>query len=157
MASERLKKFARGVKQKSRSQSRDKKGAMAPLERKALWKMRIEARKAGTLLKEYGRGGLPASLVYGVMRRDGFHCKVCGELGSKENGGLSIHHKAQHIRDPKVQKKGVLANEEGRRNDPSQMIAICDRCHDNVHEEDRDENPGKPDADEEMHGEQPAN
>lgn len=122
---------------------------LSPDEQAALNKIRREARSLGSDLTSGGKGGLPPSLVLKVMRRDKYCCKVCGELGDmEENGGIGVHHKYQHIQAPEEREKGERANREGRRNDPSQMTTICARCHDDVHEEDRQEHPGEPDADE---------
>lgn len=121
---------------------------LPPDEQRALQKIRSEAARAGSFLTSGGKGGLRPSLVLGVMRRDEWRCKKCGELGNEiENGGLSVHHANQHIQNPKVRAKGIRANEEGRRNDPGQLHSVCAKCHDDIHEEDRDENPGEPDAD----------
>lgn len=126
---------------------------LQPDEANALKKLQAEAKRQGNLLSSGGKGGLPPSLVWHVFRRDMedgvFRCKVCGEMGTEDNGGLGVHHKYQHITEPKARAKGMLANDEGRRNDPSQMIVICATCHDKVHERDRAQNGGK-DADEEQ-------
>lgn len=121
---------------------------LAPDEENALKKIKSEAAAVGSYLTSDGKGGLPPSLVLGVMRRDGFRCKVCGEYGDEElNQGIGVHHKNQHITEPKARHKGVLANREDRRNDPSQLTTICAKCHDAVHQKDRAEYGGK-DADE---------
>lgn len=129
-----------------RRQDEPKDDHLAPDEAAALKKIQSEARAAGSFLASGGKGGLDPSLVLGIMRRDKWRCKACGELGSHENGGLSVHHKYQHLADPPEKKKGLLANQQGRRNDPSQIAAICARCHDKVHEKDRAQHPGEPDA-----------
>lgn len=122
---------------------------LTPQEQRAFAKIQSESKEAGSELASGGKGGLPPSLVLGVFRRDKWRCKVCGHLGNmKLNGGLSVHHKYQHIQDVTERRKGMAANREGRRNDPSQMTSICAKDHDKVHERDRAENPGEPDADE---------
>ena len=133
---------------------------LPPDEANALKKLQREAERQGCLLSSGGKGGLPPSLVWHVFRRDAkeapdggmrFVCKVCGEQGTEENGGLGVHHKFQHITDPTARAKGMLANQQGRRNDPSQMIVICAKDHDKVHQRDRAEHGGK-DADEMAEG-----
>lgn len=123
-----------------------------PDEANALKKLQAAAKAQGCILSSGGKGGLQSSLVWHVFKRDAedgeFRCKVCGDIGTEDNGGLGVHHKYQHITDPKARAKGVRANEEGRRNDPNQLIVICATCHDKVHQKDRAENPGEPDADE---------
>lgn len=126
-------------------------------ERNALNKLKNAAIDQDCVLSSDGEGGLLPSLVWHVFRRDAdkqgnFICKQCGEKGTDDNGGLGLHHIRQHMRDPKLMKQGAKATVEGRRNDPKELEVICDRCHNEVHEEDREENPGKPDADEALGG-----
>jgi len=102
-------------------------------ERRALKKLRREARAAGATLATDGEGGLPPSLVLGVMRRDKFHCKKCGEQKD-----LSLHHKA-HLDHPGskwLKKKSKIKGPD--RNDPELIATICKDCHDDIHEEDRE-------------------
>lgn len=116
-------------------------------EQNALKKIQKGAADRGSFLTHEGKGGLRPSLVLYVMKRDGFKCKVCGEYGDKDkNGGIGVHHRYQHITAPKERHKGVLANRQGRRNDPSELTTICERCHNHVHERDRAEYGGE-DAD----------
>lgn len=137
----------KGKQQQQPKDDRDEK-QLAPDEANALKKMRREADAVGSFLTSDGKGGLDPSLVLGVMRRDGFKCKVCGEYGDEEqNGGIGVHHKNQHITAPVEKRKGMQANKEGRRNDPNQLTTICESCHDRVHERDREEYGGE-DADE---------
>lgn len=127
----------------------NKKRPLAPAEQKALRSIRREAKAAGSFLTSSGEGGLPPSTVLGLMRKARFRCKVCGELGTRDNGGIGLHHKYQHITAPKEREKGVRALEEGRRNDPSQLTVICKRCHDEIHQKDRAEFGGE-DAEQEL-------
>lgn len=96
-------------------------------ERRALLKLRQEAARAGAVLRRRGRGGLPASLVLAVMRRDGYRCKVHGDAGEGECGGLEVHHKG-----------GVVASAwlhgKGHRNVMNNLVTVCGRAHDEVHD-----------------------
>lgn len=128
-------------------------GDLPPDERRALEKMRKESAAAGSDLQGDGEGGLLPSLVLGVMRRDKFRCKECHELGDRDtNLGIGVHHTRQHIQDPKIARKGASDLVTGNKNDPAGIETICGRCHDKVHNEDRDENPGEPDAEEIVEG-----
>ena len=123
-----------------------KEDGLKPQEQKALKTMQREAKAAGSELTSGGKGGLPPSTVLGAMRRDEYKCKVCGELGDMEkNGGLGVHHKRFHLRDPKQRAKAAIIQAAGKRNEENQIVAICARCHDAVHEDDREENPDVPD------------
>lgn len=94
-------------------------------ERRALAKLRAEAKEKGATLETDGEGGLPPSLVLGVMRRDGWRCKTCG---TRER--LSIHHKG-----------GVVASKRlarlGHKSVPENLVTICPDCHDRVHDKAR--------------------
>jgi hypothetical protein len=107
-----------------------KRDGLKPEERKALWTMRREAKERGSLLTSGGKGGLPPSLVLGVMRRDKYRCKSCGRKGTKENGGIGIHHKGGI-----VESKWLSA--KGHSNDPNNLVTICNSCHDEEHEKAR--------------------
>lgn len=98
-------------------------------EERALAKMRDEAGERGALLANGGEGGLPSSLVLGVMRRDRFRCKRCGRNGLGV-GGLSVHHKGGVVASPWLSRKG-------HSNDPNNLVTICKSCHDAVHEKAR--------------------
>lgn len=122
-------------------------------EKRALKKLQQSAKKQGCLLSSNGEGGLPPSLIWHVFKRDAdengkFRCKVCGEKGTEENQGLGAHHKNQHIAAPAARARGIRDNATGKRNDPAGLIVVCGRDHDAVHQRDRAENPGQPDADE---------
>lgn len=109
-------------------------------EKNALRKIRKGAAAEGSDLTSGGKGGLPPGLVLHVMKRDGFRCKRCGELGDmKENGGIGVHHKSEHLENPKAQARHRLLDKEKRINTPENLVTICERCHDGVHEEDRAE------------------
>lgn len=100
-------------------------------ERKALNLMRRKADEAGSVLASGGEGGLPASLVYGVMKRDGFKCKRCGNLGTEENG-LEVHHKGGIVESKKLSRKG-------HGNLISNIVTVCEKCHDAMHDQARDD------------------
>lgn len=103
-------------------------------ERRALWKMRREARERGATLESNGRGGLPPSLVLGVMRRDGWKCKRCGQQAD-----LSVHHKSEHMQDPKAKMRSQLLGRQGRIDSPANITTICATCHDAIHDKDRED------------------
>jgi hypothetical protein len=124
--------LAKIVQGEQRQSDRARQDALPPGERSALRTIRIEAKKAGSYLASGGKGGLPPSLVLGVFRRDKWRCKACGELGTRENGGLSVHHKGGIPESKWLQQKG-------HSNDPNNIVAICNNCHDRIHEEARDE------------------
>jgi 5-methylcytosine-specific restriction endonuclease McrA len=109
-----------------------KQRTLAPQEQKALQAIRREAKSAGSALASGGEGGLPPSLVLGVMRRDKFTCKVCGELGNKANGGISIHHKGG-VENPNSPRLEAM----GKENKPENLVTLCVNCHDGIHERDR--------------------
>lgn len=96
-------------------------------ERRALQKIRLEAKAKAASLTTNGKGGLPPSLVLHVFRRDEWRCKRCGCDGNGR-GGLTMHHKA-----------GVVASrwldEKGHANDPNNLVTLCKSCHDAVHED----------------------
>jgi hypothetical protein len=92
----------------------------------ALKKLQAEAKAKGVKLHNGGRGGLPSSLVLHVMRRDGYRCKKCG----RRDFPLGPHHKGG-IPDSEWLKK------KGHKNEPDNLATVCDKCHDEVHEEAR--------------------
>ncbi len=97
-------------------------------ERHALHKLRREAKAAGSRLHSAGMGGLPPSLILHVFRRDAYTCKVCGLLGSRDNGGLTAHHKGGIPESAWLRKKGHA-------NEPANLVSICNSCHDRIHQE----------------------
>jgi 5-methylcytosine-specific restriction endonuclease McrA len=117
--------LAKVERQRRREEPREKLPAQ---ERYALKKLQREAKDAGAELASNGEGGLPPSLVLGVMRRDGYRCKGCGEQKM-----LGVHHKG-HLENPPS--KWLAA--KGRANDPNNIVTLCTSCHDRVHERDRE-------------------
>ncbi len=95
-------------------------------ERLSLHRLRHEAHRAGAKLKDYGRGGLSPSLVLSVCRRDGFRCKIHGDRGEAENGGLTIHHKSGIV-------ESEWASKKGHKNEKQNLVVLCDRAHDELH------------------------
>jgi 5-methylcytosine-specific restriction endonuclease McrA len=102
-------------------------------ERRSLQLIRQEARAAGSELKSNGKGGLSPSLVLGVMRRDEYTCKVCGQKGNKaENGGIEVHHKGGIV-------ESKWLSEKGHKNVKNNLVTICVACHDRIHNKAREE------------------
>lgn len=99
----------------------------SPEEEKALETMRSEARAKGATLATGGEGGLSPSLVLGVMRRDKYTCKVCGE---KQD--IGVHHKGGIVKSKWLSKMGHAST-------PENLVTICEHCHDNIHDEAREE------------------
>lgn len=96
-------------------------------EQAALDKLHQEAEEVGTDLASDGKGGLPPSLVLGVMRRDKYRCKRCGS-----QKGISVHHKGGIVESKWLSSKG-------HHNDANNLVTICEACHDAIHEEAREE------------------
>jgi cytochrome c553 len=113
---------------KNRKPDRSQEDKLGENEQKALAKLQAEAKQQGATLATGGKGGLPPSLVLGVMRRDEYKCKKCGE--SKD---LSVHHKAG---TPNLVSRAM--RRKGHSNDPNNLVTVCAGCHDDVHQEDRD-------------------
>jgi cytochrome c553 len=112
----------------------------SPDEQRALKTLQREAKQAGSDLATGGEGGLPPSTVLGVMRKANYECKACGRLGDMEtNGGLSIHHKSEHLENPKAKARSQLLRSQGKKDAESNIVALCAHCHDAVHERDRAE------------------
>lgn len=101
-------------------------------ERLALHRLRTEARLAGALLRENGKGGLSPSLVLAVMRRDEFTCKVHGDQGEGDCGGLTLHHKGGVV-------ESEWLNQKGHKNEKNNLVVLCNKAHDEIHEKARDE------------------
>ena len=104
-------------------------------ESKALERMEVEALEQGATLHSQGRGGLPASAVLGILRRDGWHCHKCGDTQD-----LTIHHKADILASPYLRRLHKIAG----RTDPKNLVTLCHPCHDDVHEEAREEGTEAP-------------
>lgn len=119
--SEALAKFAKARKRA------EKRPRLPPDERKALAKIRSEAKAAGATLETAGEGGLPPSRVLGVFRRDEWRCHRCGKQER-----LSIHHKAGATN---LVSKALA--KRGHRSKPEDLVTICGECHDAIHNEDR--------------------
>lgn len=115
-----------------RKQSRPQKRQLSGEERRALTILRQEARKARAILASDGEGGLPPSLVLYVMRRDGYRCKLHGDRGEGENGGLEVHHKGG-VENPTSR----WLKKAGHLNLPDNLVTLCHRAHDEVHDRDR--------------------
>jgi hypothetical protein len=114
-------------------QERDKKRInMSREERGALIKMRQEAKAKGVKLHNNGVGGLPASVALHVFRRDGYTCKKCGRTDSP----IGLHHKGGIPDSEWLKKKGHI-------NELNNMATICDKCHDSIHQEARQEGVGE--------------
>jgi hypothetical protein len=99
-------------------------------ERRALHKLRQEARAAGAKLKSGGVGGLSAGLVLHVMRRDGYRCHVHGDRGEGEYGGLELHHKGGIPESAWLSRKG-------HKNEPNNLVTLCAKAHNELHEKAR--------------------
>lgn len=107
------------------AKARAKSNRLPDGERVALERVRLEADRAGATLHSAGEGGLSPSLALGVYRRDGYRCKRCG--GADD---LSLHHKG-----------GIFASTwlraKGHANVPNNLVTLCNRCHDAIHQEAR--------------------
>jgi 5-methylcytosine-specific restriction endonuclease McrA len=107
-----------------------------PQQARALAKIQQEARAAGSFLTSGGKGGLDPSLVLAAMRRDKFRCRRdplpgtprggCGQLGTKQNGGLGVHHLGGIAKTPKL--SGM-----GHRNILANVVSCCQTCHNKWH------------------------
>lgn len=104
-------------------------------EAKALERIQYEASEYGATLHSGGKGGLPAPIVLGVLRRDEYRCKRCG--GQED---LTIHHKADILASPYLRRLHKIAG----RTDPKNLATLCQKCHDSVHEQAREEHTEAP-------------
>lgn len=137
--SNQLAKWAKGPRGEKPKPDRAKEDKLSPDEDRALKTLQKEARAAGSRLQTGGKGGLSPSTVLGVMRKAGYKCKACGRLGDADNGGLSIHHKSEHLENPKAKARSVLLRSQGLKDSTSNVVPICAECHDKIHEKDRAE------------------
>jgi hypothetical protein len=117
----------------TRKPDRPKEDGLEQPEKQALAKIQSEAKQKGVTLESGGKGGLPPSLVLGIFRRDEWKCKICGGTHN-----LSIHHKAGA---KNLVSKALL--KKGHSNDPSNLVCICNQCHDKIHTIDREVGAGK--------------
>jgi hypothetical protein len=140
--SERLVRLDKANKRHERDQSRPK---LSTEERGALNKMRTEAKAKGVKLHHNGVGGLPPSVALRIFRRDEYTCKKCG----KNQSPLGLHHKGGIPDSQWLRRKGHQTVQNN-------LAAICDKCHDDLHQDAREEGTGqKPkDGDEEKDEEQ---
>lgn len=99
--------------------------AMPTSESKALERLQAEAIAHGATLHSEGKGGLPASIVLGILRRDAWHCHKCG---GRED--LTLHHKADVLASDYLRRLHKVAG----RTDPKNLVVLCHSCHDQVHE-----------------------
>ena len=100
-------------------------------EQATLAKMQREAKAAGATLATGGKGGLPPSMCLGAFRRHEWKCAACG--GKKD---LTIHHVA-HLENPSP-KMVRFGKKLDQRNDPKAVECVCQKCHDRIHQRDRD-------------------
>lgn len=121
--------YAKHHDEKQRAKKSERKPQLNMQERNALRTMRREAREHGVVLSNNGEGGLPASLVLGVMRRDEYTCKKCG---GSSNSPITVHH----IGGVDAPTSMWLAK-KAHRNDRNNLATVCEDCHDAIHEEDR--------------------
>lgn len=127
---EALAKYTKGDRKRDREQ-RDHKPAG---ERAALRKIREEARARHAILTSGGEGGLPSSLVLAVFRRDKYRCKVHGDRGEGDHGGIGLHHKGG-LENP----DSAWLRKMGHKNAMNNLVTLCAKGHDEIHEKDRDE------------------
>lgn len=103
-------------------------------------KIIAETERAGaTLGRPDAKGGLPPSLVLGMLRRDKFRCKACGareDLGPHHIGGICSSERTSRL---------------GHQNKLSNLTTLCEDCHDKAHEDARaqgvDSSQVKPEGD----------
>jgi len=119
--------LAKSMEMDAKQKQKQGKKKLSLEERRALNNMRKEARQAGAKLKSNGEGGLPPSLVLGVMRRDKFTCKVHGDKGEGEHDGITVHHKGGIV-------ESEWLSQKGHKNDPNNIVTLCGKAHDEIHE-----------------------
>lgn len=99
----------------------------SPQERRSLHQLRHEAHQAGATLAGNGKGGLSPVLVHTVMKRDEYQCKKCGKRDM-----ISVHHKGGVVQSKWLSKKG-------HKSVSNNLATICEKCHDDIHNEARKE------------------
>jgi hypothetical protein len=117
------------IQEESKKKDKQKQRHDKPLSREekhSLIKIQQGAKKAGTILKNGGKGGLPPSLVLAVMSRDKFTCKVHGDKGEGEYGGIEVHHKGGIV-------ESKWLSQKGHANEPNNIVTICAKGHDEIH------------------------
>lgn len=120
------------VQQHAQKQNKQHDKPLSAEEKHALIKIQQGAKAAGTILKNAGKGGLPPSLVLAVMKRDKFQCKVHGDRGEGEYGGIEVHHKGGIVESKWLSSKG-------HKNEPNNIVTICALAHDAIHQKARRE------------------
>ncbi len=142
--SEALRKVMQHDKAKQHKKQREER-PLSREDKKALRNIQLEARQAGAVLKSAGKGGLPPSFVLGVFRRDKFTCKVHGDKGEGDKGGLEVHHKGGIVESEWLSKKG-------HKLEPNNVVTLCNKAHDEIHNKARaegvDSSQVTPEADE---------
>jgi 5-methylcytosine-specific restriction endonuclease McrA len=140
--------YARGKQdQQNGRPSQPPKPKLSGEEKRALKKLRREARQAGATLESNGEGGLPPSLVLGRMRRDGYRCS--NEDCPNPKKDLTVDHISGHPKeihaDPKARKRADLRRgiAAGHVSTMDAIHTICARCHDQVHTRERQIDDGK--------------
>lgn len=118
------------IQHKKRKEIADRK-PLSKEERMAFVKIRREAAEAGAILANGGRGGLPPSFVLNVLRRDKYRCKIHGDRGEGEHGGLTLHHKGGIVESEWLSKKG-------HKTELNNLVTICSQGHDQIHTEARE-------------------
>ena len=104
----------------------------SPEERLAYVRLRREAFAKGTKLKSGGRGGLSPVLVLRVFRRDDYQCKIHGDRGEGDFGGIELHHKAGILESRKLDKLGHA-------NVAQNLATLCAKGHNAIHTKAREE------------------
>ena len=132
--SQALAKWANHQRQNDRAKEDD----LKPGELRALHTLQREAEEKGTTLQNDGKGGLPPSLVLGVLRRDDYACACTAEHGlhdDREKCGtrdqITLHHLGGIA-------KTKWLSRQGHSNDPKNILTTCAECHDKMHEQARE-------------------
>jgi 5-methylcytosine-specific restriction endonuclease McrA len=116
-------------------------------ERRALKKIKLEAKAAGATLKSDGEGGLRPSLALGVFRKGGWKCS--NEDCPTPKKDLDLDHVSGHAeeiaQDPKARKRKDLkrAITLGHVNKIDALHILCARCHSSAHDREREIDAGK--------------